>query len=174
MVLRLPRDVSIDVNSFDATVNVYDFTGKADITSVSGNIDIRNSSGVFIIKSNRGNVRVQTSKGDIHLAGNYGVLSAIDTRGGLSASTIMGMVRFTGHVGSGDNVSLETDHGPVEIQLGQGSDARVHISTTTGVVTCSFPGLSYEGQGCGGTLGTGGGQLGVRTVSGSATINPIP
>jgi DUF4097 and DUF4098 domain-containing protein YvlB len=172
--LRVPNGILIKVNTFDATINVRDYNGQVNITSVSGDIHVQNATGMFIIKPNRGNVTIETSRGEIHVLGNYGVLSVKDTRGNLNVSTIMGTIRFIGVVGAGDNLDFETDHGPVEIQLSQDSDAAIEAVTTSGVVDCTFPGLFYEGQGCAGTLHGGEGRLNIRTVSGSVTLQPIP
>ncbi len=172
--VRVPNGASVRINTFDAGIAIHDFTGNVSVTAVSGDITIDNSQGNFNIRSNRGNVMAEAASGKLHLAGNYGVLSMVNTHGESSASTIMGTVRFAGPISAGDEVALETDHGPVEIQLAETSDATVQVGTTTGVITCTMPGLQYHGQGCGGTLQTGQGQLKVRTVSGTVTLEQLP
>ncbi len=172
--IRVPNGAFVHINTFEAEITIHDFAGGMIVTAVAGDISVRNSQGDFEIKSNRGNVTVEATSGTIHLAGNYGVLSIIHTRGTSDASTIMGTVRFSGTISAGDQVSLETDHGPVEIQLGSTSDVTVKMGTTSGVVTCMMPGLHYDGQACTGTLRAGEGQLQVRTVSGSATLEQLP
>ena len=67
---------------------------------------------------------------------------------------------------------FETDHGPVQIDLDLNSDVTVRVRTTSGVVTCMVPGVSYNGAACDGSLGSGAGLLQVRTVSGSTTLQP--
>lgn len=172
--LRVPDGAAITIDGFDPTVVIDGLSGKATITTVSGRITIQNSRGDFGITSNRGDVAVISSSGQVHVAGNYGLLSLQDARGTLGAATIMGTVRFAGAIGAADSVSLETDHGPVEIQLAQNSDATVQVGTTTGVITCIMPGLHYAGQGCAGALNTGEGRLTVRTVSGNVTLGQMP
>ncbi len=172
--LTVPSGSAVNVQSFDAGMVVHDFNGNMTISTVSGEISLRHSKGNFAIASNRGNVVVEGTSGAIHLAGNYGLLSMTDTHGTSHASTIMGTVRFAGAISAGDQVSLETDHGPVEIQLGSASDVTVKIATTSGVVTCMMPGIRYDGQGCTGSLQAGEGQLKVRTVSGAATLQQLP
>ncbi len=172
--LRVPKGTSIVINGFNLAITVDGFDGTVTITTVSGQISVANSRGDFKISSNRGNVTIESSSGQLHVAGNYGVLSLLHSHGELSAATIMGTVRFAGLIAAGDSVSLETDHGPVEVEIADASDVTVQASTTSGVVTCTVPGLHYTGQGCGGSLQAGQGQLKLRTVSGSATLAPLP
>ncbi len=172
--VRVPNGALVSINTFDAGIVIHDFTGNVSVTAVSGEITIDDSKGSFDVKSNRGNVTAQASSGKVHFAGNYGVLSMVNTHGESSAATIMGTVRFAGLISAGDQVALETDHGPVEIQLAQASNVTVQVGTTTGVVTCTMPGLQYRGQACGGTLQAGQGQLKVRTVSGGVTLGQLP
>jgi DUF4097 and DUF4098 domain-containing protein YvlB len=172
--LRVPNGTSVTVNSFDAGMVIHDFSGNLSVSAASGDISLRHSDGNFAIMSNRGNVSVEGTTGAVHLAGNYGLLAMTNTHGTSAAATIMGTVRYEGTISAGDQVSLETDHGPVEIQLGSASNVTVKAGTTSGVVTCTIPGLHYDGQGCAGTLQAGKGQLNVRTVSGNATLVQLP
>lgn len=172
--LQVPKGATLVVNAFDAIIALDRFDGKASITAVSGQITVRDSTGDFRITSNRGDVTIASSHGQLHVAGNYGTLSLLDSHGVLSAATIIGKIRFAGQVASADSVSLETDHGPIEIQLAQTSDVAVQVGTTSGVITCTVPGLYYTGQGCRGSLQSGRGQLQVRTVSGSVTLQLLP
>jgi DUF4097 and DUF4098 domain-containing protein YvlB len=75
---------------------------------------------------------------------------------------------------SSDSLKFETDHGPVQIRLDGNSDVFVNAGTTSGVVTCTVPGLSHRGQAWGGRLGEGQGRIEVRAVSGEVMIQPQP
>jgi hypothetical protein len=130
--------------------------------------------GLAVLRVNRGDVIIESSKGEFHLPGNYGLLSLTDVSGIIEASTIMGTIRYQGRVGAADQVKLETDHGPVEAWLNPDSDVTVMVGTTTGVVDCVIPGLSPDGAGCTGQMGTGEGRLQVRTVSGKVDLKLTP
>ena len=82
----------------------------------------------------------------------------------------MGTIRLTGEPRAEDAIHLETDHGPVEVQLSPGASVQVAVSTTSGVITCLLPGLHPEARGCSGVLGTGAAELVIRTVSGAVTL----
>jgi DUF4097 and DUF4098 domain-containing protein YvlB len=172
--VRVPRGIAVHANTYDASVDLHDFDGQASISSTAGDVEMQNLTGQFNVKANRGNVAVGASSGEIQVVGNYGTLSMQDTSGVLGMSTILGTVRYMGEVGFGDVLNLETDHGPVEVQLAAGSDASVNVTTTSGVVTCLVPGLQPVGPGCAGTLQDGLGQLKIRTVSGSVMLQLLP
>jgi hypothetical protein len=172
--VRVPDGTSVHASSYDAGINVHNFTGQADISSTGGNVQVQNSTGQFNVKANRGNVAIGATSGEIQVAGNYGVISLQDARGAMGVSTILGTVNFAGSVRSGDTLNLETDHGPVDVQLALDSDASVFASTTSGAVTCLVPGIQPAGSGCAGTLQDGRGQLKIRTVSGSIMLQSQP
>ncbi len=172
--VRLPAGTPLRVETFDAGVTISDYQGSVSITSVSGDIQAQNLSGVVTLRSGRGDIQLSGSSGELKLLGEHGVLSIAETHGEVGASTIMGTIRYSGAPGKGDAVHLETDHGPVAIQLEPGSDLAIGIMTTSGTLTCGVPGVEAVIRGCTGTLGHGAGTLTVRTVSGEVTLQPGP
>jgi hypothetical protein len=172
--LALPDGSTIHVTTYDAIGELRNFRGTAEVAAVAGRLTLDGSSGAFLVRSNRGDVTVESTSGQVHIAGNYGAITLSEVQGDLQASTIMGSIHLEGAVAPGDRVSLETDHGPIQIQLAADTDAAIQVTTTTGVITCTVPGLRYAGQGCSGTLGSGQGLLHVRTVSGPVSMEPLP
>jgi hypothetical protein len=172
--VRVPNGTSVHADTYDAGIDVHDFTGQADISSTGGDVRVQNSTGKFNVKANRGNVAIGASSGEIQVAGNYGLISLEDASGAMGVSTILGTVNFTGGVRAGDTLNLETDHGPVAVQLAPDTDASVLVATTSGAVTCLVPGIQPAGSGCAGTLQDGRGHLKIRTVSGSIMLQSQP
>jgi hypothetical protein len=172
--VRVPNGTSVHADTYDAVIKVHDFTGQVNIASTGGDVQVQNSTGQFNVKANRGNVAIGASSGEIQVAGNYGLISLQDARGAMGVSTILGTVDFTGSVRAGDTLNLETDHGPVAVQLASDTDASVLVATTSGAVTCLVPGIQPVGAGCAGTLQDGRGQLKIRTVSGSIMLQSQP
>ena len=172
--LQVPTGTQVKVHTYNAEVIVQDFSGNLDVTSAAGDILIDHMEGLAVLRVNRGDVLIEASQGEFHLPGNYGLLSLTDVSGIIEASTIMGTIRYRGRVDASDQVKLETDHGPVEAWLNPDSDVTVVVRTTTGVVDCVIPGLSPQGAGCAGRMGTGEGLLQVRTVSGEVDLESTP
>lgn len=172
--LQVPSGAQIIIDTYGATVKAEDFDGNLDITSAAGDIEINNMKGKAVLRANRGDVTIESSNGEFHIPGNYGLLSLKDVSGDINASTIMGTIRYEGHLTASDKVKFETDHGPVEAWLDPASDVAVLVKTTTGVTYCVVPGLNPDGAGCKGQLGNGNGLLQVRTVSGEVNLKLIP
>lgn len=172
--VRVPQNVPIRVETFDAPVTLRDYRGDAEVASVSGDVLAENVAGKIALRSGRGNVTVRNGSGDLRVLGEHGVLTIDGVTGEVGSSTIMGTIRFMGRPGSGDTIRLETDHGPVEIQLADGSNLSVQVSSTSGSMSCILPGIAQDVRGCTGRLGNGEGALAVRTVSGDVTIQPVP
>ena len=172
--LQVPSGAWINIDTYGATITVRDFVGDLDITSAAGDIEIDNMNGKAVVRANRGDVTIEYSTGEFHLPGNYGLLNLKDVSGDINASTIMGTIRYEGHLTASDRINFETDHGPVETWLDPASDVTVMVKTTTGVTYCVVPGLNPDGAGCKGQLGNGDGLLQIRTVSGEVNLKLIP
>jgi DUF4097 and DUF4098 domain-containing protein YvlB len=172
--VRVPQEVPVRVETFDAPVILRDLRGEVEVHSTSGDILAENLSGEILLRSARGDVRAVNCSGIVQVLGEHGILALEDVRGEVGASTIMGTIRYTGAPGSGDEVNLETDHGPVQIELGKDSGLDISMTTTSGEIDCSLPGLTFSSRSCSGILGNGAGSLTVRTVSGEVTLRLAP
>jgi hypothetical protein len=172
--IQIPQNAPIKIETFDAQVTIGDYEGDADIASVSGNILAQNVTGKIALRSSRGDVTVRDSSGDIRILGDHGILTIEGVTGKIGSSTIMGTIRFVGQADAGDTIRLETDHGPVEIQLRATSSLSVQVNSISGNMACTLPGLTQDSRSCKGSLGDGAGTLVVRTVSGDVTILCVP
>jgi DUF4097 and DUF4098 domain-containing protein YvlB len=130
--------------------------------------------GNLVLRSNRGNITMRESSGTISVVGNYGALNVHDVHGETAMSTIMGNVLFDGLIQAGDVVRLETDHGAVSVNLNQDSAASLQVRSTSGDVACMLPDVVSSTRTCDGEIGSGGGELSIRTVSGAVTLQLIP
>lgn len=172
--VRIPTGYRVSIDTQNANITVQDYSGSLDIMSVAGNVLVSGLRGFASVKANRGNITIRTSHGELYALGNYGHLVLEDVHGQLSASTVMGTIRYDGRPGSGDTIHLESDHGPVEINLANEPDLLVKVNSTSGDVTCMFPALERNIRNCSGVLGSGGGRLDVRTVSGKIIFQQVP
>lgn len=174
ITVRLPGEMRVTVETNDAKVFARDLDAEVEVASTSGDIILEEITGTMILYSNRGNITLRESQGIVSLVGNYGRLTTENVHGNISMSTIMGNIEFDGLIEGGDAVRLETDHGPVSINLDADSALTLQVSSTSGDVTCMLPDVSASTRSCDGTIGSGGGSLSVRTVSGAVTLQSIP
>ncbi len=172
--IRIPAGYQVQFDTVDANLVVRDFSGKLDVSSTTGDVLVEGLSGFASLKANRGDVTLRTSQGELYALGNYGLLSLEALHGDVNASTIMGTIRYQGAPQGSDTIHLESDHGPVQIELAEQPNLLVEIHSTSGEVVCMFTTLVRDARNCNGVLGDGSGRLDVRTVSGSITLTQVP
>jgi DUF4097 and DUF4098 domain-containing protein YvlB len=174
VVIHLPQQMQVKVETDDAAVVVQAYQGDVEIASTSGDITLEQVTGEMALRSNRGNITVQESSGAVGVVGNYGGLTVQNVHGDISASTIMGNVVFDGLIETGDAVRLETDHGAVSVHLSADSALTLQVNSTSGDVTCLLPEVVSSTRTCDGEIRSGGGVLAIRTVSGAVTVQLLP
>jgi DUF4097 and DUF4098 domain-containing protein YvlB len=173
--VRVPKQMQVKVETDSASVFVQDYEGDLEVASTSGNITVEHLAGKMTLRSNRGNITVRESLGIIGVVGNYGALNVQNVHGETAVSTIMGNVVFAGLIEAGDIVRLETDHGLVSVNLRKESALNLQVRSTSGDVACMLPDITSSTRSCDGQVGEGEtGELNIRTVSGSVTLQMIP
>jgi hypothetical protein len=172
--VSVPGGIKVEVESDNASVRVQGYHGELEVASTSGNVTVENTTGDLTLRSNRGNVTVQNCSGDFSVVGNYGTLTLRDNEGHIGVSTIMGTIMYEGTIQETDIVSLETDHGPIEVNLKSDSNLQLFVRSTSGDIACMVPNLSSTSRSCEGQIGAYGGTLDVRTVSGAVTLRLVP
>lgn len=174
VVVRIPQQLQVVVETDTASVFVQDYNGDLEVASTAGNLTVENTIGKITLRSNRGNITVLESTGNISVVGNYGLLNLKNVHGKTGVSTIMGNIGFDGLVHAEDAVHLETDHGSVSVNLSQDSALGIQVRSTSGDVTCMLPGISTTTRTCDGEIQSDGGTLSIRTVSGAVIVKLMP
>lgn len=173
--IKVPKGVVLDISTFDADIVLENFSGQVKAVSVAGNVAAYGLVGNIILKSGRGNVQAVSCQGHIRVLGEHGVLQMIDLHGDIASATIMGTVNFSGSIGEGDDVFLETDHGPVLVTMREPVNMQVKAWTASGEVACMLDGLEQTVDGCVGIVGSDvPGKLTVKTVSGKIWMERSP
>ena len=172
--ISVPNNAALTIETNSASIAVRDYSGELEAASVSGDVLIEDAQGGITARSNRGDVTVKNSAGIISVVGNYGLLTLDGVNGDIGVSTIMGTINFTGLIHAGDNVRLETDHGPVDVNLEADSTLTLNAQSTSGDMACMLPDINSSTRWCDGQVGTGEGALQIRTVSGAVWIRTMP
>ena len=87
IVLRLPAQMQVKIETDNASVFVQAYHGDVEVSSTSGNISVEQMTGRLTLRSNRGNITVRESSGIVGIAGNYGALTMENVRGEISAKS---------------------------------------------------------------------------------------
>ena len=157
--MHVPKGMQVKVETDSASVLASNYQGDLEVDSTSGKITIEQIIGRITLWSNRGDIIVRKSSGNINVAGNYGALNVQNVHGETAVSTIMGNVVFDGLIQAGDIVRLETDHGPVSVNLNQDSDLSLQVRSISGDVACMVPDISSTTRSCTGEIGAGDGNV---------------
>lgn len=174
VVVRLPAQRQVKVETDAASVFVQEYQGDVEISSTSGNIMVEQVTGRLTLRSNRGNITVRESSGTVGIVGNYGALTTENVRGEVSVSTIMGNIKFDGPIQGEDTVRLEADHGAISVNLSGDSAVALQVHSASGDVACMLPEMVSSARSCEGKIQSGQGSLSIRTVSGAITLQLLP
>jgi len=146
--IEVPTGIQLRIEAYHAHFSLMDVSGMIHIQTTDGDIHAADSSGRLTLRSARGNVSIRDSHGDIALLGEHGVLEITNTHGDVDAATIMGTIQFQGQLEMGDDIFLETDHGPVFASLSDMPDTLIHIWTANGKVTCMLDDVTSSNITC--------------------------
>ena len=173
--IKIPEGVILDISTYNADIVLENMNGQVKAVSVAGDVTASALTGDIFLKSGRGDVQARDCTGHIRVLGEHGVLQMIDLHGDIASATIMGTVDFNGSIGEGDDVFLETDHGPVLVKMTDPVNMQVKAWTASGEVACMLPELTQTVDGCVGRVGDGAsGTLTVKTVSGKIWLENAP
>ncbi|GGK08126.1 DUF4097 family beta strand repeat-containing protein [Luteimonas terricola] len=197
LILEIPRQASLDVDSVAASVDVQGVAGdELEIDSVSGDVvavgaprkaSIESVSGDLQLTLNSHDVDIESVSGKVALRGRIaGSIAAetvsgnidIDTRGErlarLEASTVSGDARVRGGIADGGRFSFESVSGDIRLALPRDASARVEASTFSGDLDAPDANVVRKRYGPGASLehsyGTGSGSIAIETFSGSVKL----
>ena len=197
LVLEIPHQASLDVESVAANVDVQGIAGEElEIDSVSGTVvavgaprkaAIESVSGDLRLNLNTRDVEVDSVSGKVTLrgriAGSVEVETVsgnieVDTRGErlsrLQVSTVSGDASVQGGIADAARFSLESVSGDLRLALPAGSSARVEATTFSGDIDAPGANVVRKRYGPGASLehryGTGDASIAVETFSGDVRL----
>jgi DUF4097 and DUF4098 domain-containing protein YvlB len=197
LVLEIPRQASLDVESVAASVDVQGIAGEAlEIDSVSGVVtavgaprkaSIESVSGDLRLNLNSRELEIDSVSGKVTLRGrvagsiNVETVSGnidIDTRGErlarLDASTVSGDARVRGGIAEDGRFSFESVSGDIHLALPRDASARVEATTFSGDLDAPQAKVVRKRYGPGASFehryGAGSGSIGIETFSGDVRL----
>ncbi|MBI9043287.1 MAG: DUF4097 family beta strand repeat protein [Anaerolineaceae bacterium] len=172
LTLFIPKWMNVSVETYSADANLIGEFQRFHFSSIAGTIEVDDFTGQGIFRSGRGDILIKGGSGSIKLIGEHGFLSVKNFLGQISTTTIMGKTELLGAPNESQQISLEADHGNINIALHENSNLSILIKSPEGYVTCvGDPGLRQTSDGCEGVLKSGEGILYVRTVSGDVRLS---
>jgi DUF4097 and DUF4098 domain-containing protein YvlB len=156
--ITVPRAYDVDVEGMNLRITVDGIRGSATLENVEGAIVVRGVTGPVDVESVSGSVTVENVSGDVTVAtvnqairitGSRGSIEAETVNGSIvmrnidamsvEASTINGLVEYTGTVRDGGRYFLGTHNGRITMGIPEQANARIGIESRNGSVESEFP-----------------------------------
>jgi len=155
--IRLPVDVSVDIQGGSGDIRVIGLRAAVTIQTLDGDIEIEGATAVSVhsvdgdvtVTDATGPIAINAGDGDISLTRVGGPLAVngidgdVTVRGGdaseVSLATVSGDLWYDGRIYAGGEYVLGTHDGDVTFAMGEDVGARVSILTYDGSLSSSFP-----------------------------------
>lgn len=197
LVLDVPRQASVDVDSVAADIEVNGVAGASlDIESVSGEVVAIGAPGQASIESVSGDLQLNLNSRDVdaesvsgnialrgRISGEVGVETVsgnidVDSRGErlqrVDSSSVSGDASVRGALAEGGRITAESVSGDIRITLPRGLSARAKGTSFSGTLEAPEATIQKERFGPGAsfehTYGGGNGDISIETFSGDAEL----
>jgi len=182
----------VTVNSASGEVTIENVDRTVQVKSASGSIRVRNLGDDARISSASGSIEANSVKGDLRARAISGSINVNAPGGRVEADTASGSVTV---VGAGNDVKANTASGGIKVAGNPAGNSYWHLKTASGSVEVSVPkdaGFHLSAEAVSGRIstdlpiviedqgkhslrahvGTPGGRVEVRTVSGGIHVQP--
>ena len=177
--VAVPKATALELRSGDGSITVEDVTGQLTLRTEDGSVSGLRLAGDVRVRTDDGSIRLRETTGKVDIETLDGSVTVTGQLTHLRAKSGDGSVRVTADKGSalGDDWSVETNDGTVELRLPEDLAAEVDARTSDGSIRSSHPHLTVpepdgedrdeDRRSLKATLGAGGHALRVRTGDGS-------
>jgi DUF4097 and DUF4098 domain-containing protein YvlB len=174
VMLKLPVNVDLSVNSISGHAILGDVGGRAHISSISGPVTIGDVSGEAIVASVSGHLSIGRAGGQVQVRSISGSVDIAEAVGHLEASSISGSVKATvSRIGPG-GININSISGGVTLRLHDAVNAEINCRNYSGEVYLNVPNVVVQGKMTSsevrGLIGAGGPAISISNVSGSITL----
>jgi hypothetical protein len=194
IIVRMPKDADLTVDTGDGSVETQSVNGKVKIHTGDGSVRAQAVSGNVDIDTGDGSITLDGAKGDIRLRTGDGHVEARDLDGKVDASSGDGHITIAGrldglNIKTGDGSinakvqpgskivtgwSIRTGDGSVDIVLPPDLQANIDASTNDGHVSVNIPLLvegTFRNSEIHGKMNGGGQSITVHTGDGSIRLS---
>ena len=190
--ITLPRRMSVTVGSGDLAIDINGCEGDVTAKNYSGTISIQQVKGTLVAKSVLGEVVLQNVSGRISAQSQNAPLRLTDVQGDvdaegsanhiyltrvdaktLTASTVSGVIWFSGPMHDDGRYSLVTHSGAVFLTVVAPFNATLHVTTVSGAFSSTLPSTREDGPRRGRftvKFGTGAANVDVETFNGGIVV----
>lgn len=174
--ISVPADcpVELGVVSADAVVSGMS-ADRANVKSVSGSITLDGVRSDIVAQSVSGDLETRQLAGTLDFTTVSGDLTVVDgSSDAVKAETVSGDITLDLSLAPGGRISTSSVSGDVMVRMPDSTGLSVTFTTMSGSLTSNFDGMRSERRPgrstMSGQLGSGGGELSAKTVSGDVTL----
>lgn len=162
------------IKSTDGLVDLKNVAGVVEINVSAGDVHIQESSATSIFVENKsGNVSVRECSGNMNLRSSSGNIAILASTGKtIAAEAVSGNVTADLKEPVSGTLNIRTVSGNAHVQIPDGSDARVSLTTLRGVTATDveLTDRAQSDQRVTGRLGEGTGSIDVSAVTGNVEL----
>jgi len=167
-------DRSVTIRSASGSIHAANLGDDARITAASGSIEINSIKGDLRVHSLSGSLNVAAPGGRVEAETASGSVTVVGANNDVKASSASGGIKVAGNPSGNSYWHLKTASGSVEVSVPK--DAGFHLSAeaVSGEIRADLP-IVIEDQdkhSLRARVGTPGGRVEVRTVSGGIRVQP--
>src|SRR5262249_46618555 len=167
-------DRTVTIKSASGSIHVANLGDDAHITSASGSIEVNSVKGDLRTRALSGSITIKSPGGRVEADSASGSVTVAGANNDVKANTASGGIRVSGNPTGNSYWHLKTASGSVEVAVPK--DAGFHLSAdaVSGRISTDLP-IVIEDQGkhsLRARIGTPGGRVEVRTVSGGIHVTP--
>jgi len=193
--VTVPRRMGITLNGGDVAIDVTGMEGEVIARNYSGPIRLAGGKGVISLKSTLGEIHVRNANGrvgaqsvnaaihltdvvgdiDVETSSSHVYLTRVNSHN-LTASTVGGVISFSGPLHSDGHYTLTTHSGAITLAVPEPVNATLTVSTVSGAFSSSLPHTRQEGTRRGRfsiRFGGGGATVDLQTFNGAVILKPL-
>ncbi|HEV8269113.1 MAG TPA: hypothetical protein VGR00_12800 [Thermoanaerobaculia bacterium] len=129
LIVRTPRDVSVDLSAKNGPISVRDVAGTVGVNTVNGPLLIKGFQGAMKAEAQNGPISIVNASGDVKLSAQNGPLT----------------VKLAGTRWEGAGLEARTENGPLTLKLPERYDSGVEVESSGGPVRCTAAGFVESG-----------------------------
>ncbi len=173
--VSLPASCPVELGVVSADAVVSGITAPVKVKSVSGAVTLDGVRSDISAQTVSGDLETRGLSGSLHFSTVSGDLTVVDgTSGRVRAETVSGQVTLDLDIPADSSIDVSSVSGDLTVRLPGTAGLTVTAKTMSGGLDSAFDGLTTERKpgrsSMQGQVGSGDGQLRVKTVSGDVTL----
>lgn len=174
--VRVPSKTALSLRTSNGRIGVQSIQKEVHAATSNGRIEISNVKGNVTANTSNGRIEIrQTDAETFDLHTSNGAIACEAVTGDIQASTSNGSihVKYGPEASAATNINLHTSNGSITVDTPNNYSAKVNASTSNSKIYTNIP-ITTQGElgkHINGTIGSGEGQLTLKTSNGSITIN---